>query len=216
MIVDLCRSNGCRALLAQYRLAPEHKLPTGQIDGFNAYRHVIEELKQNPKQVFILGDSAGGNVALSTLLQARDARLPQPAGAMLLSPGTDLSLTCDSTIENMGKDPMFHMSTVIWMLKMALPTTQASNDPLVSPSLGDFTGIAPLLFEVGSTEILRDHSTLAADNAQKQGVDVEITVSPHSPHVYPIMKFLPEAVAARARIKTFIDRLRQDQVSTPR
>ena len=213
MLVDLSRRNGCRALLAQYRLAPEYPLPTGQRDGLKMYRYLVEQLGYTEGQIFIAGDSAGGNVTLSTLLQARDAQLKMPAGAILLSPGSDLTMCSTSTLENLNKDPMFHISALLWMMKLGLPTSMASNDPLVSPSLGDYQGLPPLLFEVGSTEILRDHSTIAVDNARNAGVDVEFTVSPKSPHVYPVMKFLPEAKAARQRMSTFINRLRPQSIT---
>ncbi|NND82312.1 MAG: alpha/beta hydrolase [Gammaproteobacteria bacterium] len=211
MVVDLCEKNGCRGLLAQYRLGPEHMMPTGQYDGLAMYRHLLEQRGERADNIFIAGDSAGGGIALSTLLQARDAQLPLPLGAMLLSPGTDMTMSGNSLLDNLNKDPLFHISALLWMLKHSLPNTMPSNDPLVSPALGDFTGLPPLLLEVGSTEMLLDHSTLVADAARAKGLDVTLTISPHSPHVYPIMGFLPEGKAARARMGHFMRRLRMPQ-----
>jgi acetyl esterase/lipase len=206
-LADVCRVQGCRALLAQYRLAPETPLPAAQIDGLRIYKHLLASLDQNPGKLFLMGDSAGGNVVLSTLLQARDQGLALPAGGILISAGANLTLSCVSTIENMNKDPMFHISALHWILQQAIPIEQATNDPLISPALGNYKGLPPLMFEVGSTEIMRDHSILSAENARKEGVDVQLTISPKSPHAYPLMKFLPEAKAARARIGRFISRL---------
>jgi acetyl esterase/lipase len=206
-LVDVCRTQGCRALLAQYRLAPEFPLPVAQIDGLRLYKHLLESLEQDPAKLFLMGDSAGGNVVLSTLLQARDQGLALPAAGILISAGSDLTLSCASTLENMDKDPMFHINNLHWILQQAIPVEQATNDPLISPTLGNYTGLPPLLFEVGSSEIMRDHSILAAENARRDGVEVQLTISPHSPHAYPLMKFLPEARAARARIVRFMGRL---------
>ena len=207
MIVHMCHKNGCRALLAQYRLGPEHKMPTGQRDGLNIYRHLLEELNEKPENLFLAGDSAGGGIVLSTLQQARDAKLPMAAGGIMLSPGADLTLAGTSIIDNLNKDPLFHISALLWMLQRALPPEVASNNPLVSPALGDFAGLPPLLLEVGSTEMMLDSSTLVAQRAQEAQVPVELTISPYSPHVYPIMTFLPEAKAAHERMSQFMQRL---------
>jgi len=213
MIVDLCYENGCRALLAQYRLGPEHMMPTAQLDGLAIYRHLVEELGELANNIILIGDSAGGGIALSTLQQTRDAKIALPSGAILLSPGTDLTMSGSSLLDNLNKDPLFHISALLWMLRRSLPNTVASNNPLVSPALGDFTGLPPLLLEVGSTEMLLDHSTSVADRAREKGVDVKITISPHSPHVYPIIAFLPEAKAARERIKVFIQRAHKPKIT---
>lgn len=214
MIVDLCYQNGCRGLLAQYRLGPEHMMPTGQLDGLAIYKHLINDMGEQASNIFLIGDSAGGGIALSTLQQARDANLALPAGAMLLSPGTDLTMSGSSLLDNLNKDPLFHISALLWMMRRSLPNTVASNNPLVSPALGDFTGLPPLLLEVGSTEMLLDHSTTVAEKARDQGVDVSITISPYSPHVYPIMGFLPEGQAARKRMQTFMQRSLNLQAQT--
>ena len=206
MIEHICVENKCRGLLAQYRLGSDHRMPTAQTDGLNVYSYLVEQLGENPDTIFMMGDSAGGGVALSTLLQVRDAGLPLPAGAVLLSPWTDLTFAGDGLFDNLNKDPLFHISAFLWMLKHSKPENLALNDPLVSPAFGDFSNLPPLLLEVGSTELLLDSSRTVAKRAREKQVEVELTISPYSPHIYPVLGFLPEAQAARQRINQFIQR----------
>jgi len=204
MLADICLRSGSRALLVQYRTAPEHMLPTAQEDALSAYRALLNEPDTDPRRLFLLGDSAGGNVALSALQQARDAGLPQPAGAMLLSPATDLSFHGGKLIDNLRRDPFFDISFLLWMRHTALPEGQSSHDPLLSPAWASFTGLAPLLIEAGSTEALLDGSLLVAKRAPKEGVKVHLTVEPNAPHVYPAIGWLRQARAARQRMQHFM------------
>lgn len=205
MLAELCLRTGTRALLVQYRTAPEHMLPTAQQDAFSAYQAVLNEADIDARRLFLLGDSAGGNVALSALQQARDAGLPQPAGAMLLSPATDLSFHGDKLIDNLRSDPFFDISFLLWMRRTALPEGQSGHDPLLSPAWGSFAGLPPLLIEAGSTETLLDGSLLVAKRAPREGVEIHLTVEPNAPHVYPAIGWLRQAKAARQRMKHFME-----------
>ena len=98
MIVDLCYENGCRALPAQYRLGPQHMMPTAQLDGLAIYKHLVEEMGELANNIILIGDSAGGGIALSALQQTRDAKIALPSGAILLSPGTDLTMSGSSLL----------------------------------------------------------------------------------------------------------------------
>ncbi|MCI0435698.1 MAG: alpha/beta hydrolase, partial [Gemmatimonadetes bacterium] len=83
---------GMRVLLPDYRLAPEHPFPAAVDDCFASYRWLIDQgLAKRP--LAIAGDSAGGSLSLVTLMRARDASLPLPACAVLLSPSTDLTMS---------------------------------------------------------------------------------------------------------------------------
>jgi len=205
MLADLCLQTGCRGLLVQYRVAAEHMLPTAQLDGLAAYRALLEQPDTDPQRLFILGDSAGGNVALSTLQQARDAGLPQPAGAILLSPATDMTVSGDGMIKNLKRDPFFEVDFMLWMRNTSLPAQEPTHNPVISPAWGSFSGLPPLLVEVGSTEILIDGSLLVAERGALEGVEVSLTIEPRAPHVYPVMTWLPQAKAARKRIQHFIE-----------
>ena len=89
---EIAKVAGCRALVVDYRLAPEHKFPAALDDCVASYRWLLSQ-GYRPENIVIAGDSAGGGLTASTLLVLRDAGDPLPAAGMLLCPATDLALT---------------------------------------------------------------------------------------------------------------------------
>jgi acetyl esterase/lipase len=107
----LCELTGMRVLLPDYRLAPEHAFPAGIDDCLAAYRWMVDE--GYPQRPFALaGDSAGGSLALVTMMRARDAGLPMPDCAALLSPSTDVTMSGPSVRYNAEADPIFSPAAV--------------------------------------------------------------------------------------------------------
>ena len=85
LYAHLANGAGCRALIVNYRRAPEHRYPAQLEDALAAYRWLLRE-RVDSKQIALAGDSAGGGLAVSTLMYIRDYDLPLPAAALLLSP----------------------------------------------------------------------------------------------------------------------------------
>lgn len=197
----LSNATGLRVLLAEYRLAPEHPFPAGLEDCFAAYRTLLAGPHGPP--VAIAGDSAGGSLSLITLMRARDARLPLPACAVLLSPSTDLTFSGPSMRYNALADPMFSDTSMDLLPDIYCPGRERS-DPLLSPLFGDWSGLPPLYFLAGSTEMLLDDSVRAHDRARQAGTSSRIDVWWQLPHVFPVMRTLPEARAALRSIADFI------------
>jgi epsilon-lactone hydrolase len=94
-------------LIIDYRLAPEHPFPAALDDAVSAYRWLLASGGEAAYTI-VMGDSAGGGLALATLLKSRDDGLALPAACVVLSPWTDLALTGDSLRRNADADPMLN------------------------------------------------------------------------------------------------------------
>ena len=195
---------GMRVLLPEYRLAPEHPFPAGVDDCFAVYRWMLDQgYRQRP--FALAGDSAGGSLSLVTLMRARDALLPMPDCAALLSPSTDLTASGPSMRYNAEADPMFAPAAIDLLPDQYCPGEDRRN-PLLSPLLGNWHGLPPLLFHAGSTEMLLDDSVRAHDRATQAGVPAEIDVYFGLPHVWQMITWLPEARQATRAIADFVVR----------
>jgi acetyl esterase/lipase len=202
MVGQWCRRLGARALMVDYRLAPEHPFPAGVDDCHAAYRWLLAA-GVAPRDVVIAGDSAGGNLVLVTLHGIKAAGEPMPACAVLLSPFVDFTLSSESLVTNERRDPMFTLAAFVAMRRLYAPPERLV-DPAVSPLFGDFAGLPPMLFQVGSTEMLRDDTMRAAAKAHAAGVPVEVEIWDRMPHVFMAMHVLPQAAEAAASIVRFI------------
>ncbi len=185
LMARLAHAADARVVGLDYRLAPEHRYPAGLEDCVAACVALLEsgEVKEN---LIIAGDSAGGGLAISTLLSLRDRGLPLPAAAWLLSPAVDLADERASWQENL---PFDYLSPLALHRELFAPTYLGEHgdplDPLVSPVRADLQGLPPLLIQVGEKEILRDQVVEFARHARTAGVEVELEVAADMIHVYP-------------------------------
>ncbi|MBY5993467.1 alpha/beta hydrolase [Ferrimonas balearica] len=191
-----------RGLMVDYRLAPEFPYPAAVEDCLAVYRALLDQ-GMVPGQLILAGDSAGGNLALTTMMQARALGLPQPAAAVLLSPATDMALNGESAFLLRDKDPFFDLGTLLLMRNCYL-NGHMPCDPLVSPCYGDLTELAPMMIHVGSLEMLQDDSVRLASRVRRQGGAVDLTIWPGMAHVFPLFYQVPEAQEAIARVRAFI------------
>ncbi|CAN7187036.1 MULTISPECIES: alpha/beta hydrolase [Paraburkholderia] len=189
-----------------YRLAPEHPFPAALDDATAAYRKIIAD-GVPPESIVIAGDSAGGGLALATLIALRDAGDPMPAGGLLFSPWTDLAAASASIRTNDSRDPMFCGAAIERAAKVYLGDTPATH-PYASPVYAELHGLPPLFIMAGSTEVLLDDSRRVADNARAAGVDCEFEVWKKMPHVWPLFTpFMPEANRALDGAAAFVRRV---------
>jgi acetyl esterase/lipase len=145
---------GVKKACFDYRLAPEHPYPAALDDAVTAYR---ELLKTYPaKSIALLGDSAGGGLALALLLRLKREGLPQPAAAALYSPWVELTKQGDTQTTLTGVDPVLQYELNLKSPALSYAGGDGSKlaDPLVSPLRADFSKgavgqLPPILIQVG-------------------------------------------------------------------
>src|SRR5258706_6238378 len=152
LVADLVRRTGVNAITLDYRLAPEHPYPSALDDARAAYEGLLAQ-GMDPGQIVLAGESAGGGLAVATLLASREAGLPMPSCAFLMSPYVDLTLSGETLVERQSLDPVLTPEGLRLPALEYLADADAS-DPLIRPIFGDLSGLPPLLIQVGSHEIL--------------------------------------------------------------
>ncbi|MDR6971706.1 alpha/beta hydrolase [Leifsonia shinshuensis] len=206
----LVQQTSVPAVSLDYRLAPEHPFPAGIDDCLAAYRELLDH-GADPSSIVLAGDSAGGGLAVTTTLAARDQGLPLPAGIVAFSPGLDHTRSGASMSTRRDADPLFTIEGMRRTGDLYL-AGQDPHQPLLAPAvLADLTGFPPILLQVGTNELLLDDSVRLADRARDAGVDVILDVVADVPHVFPAFTgVLDEADEAVERAALFItQRLRR-------
>jgi epsilon-lactone hydrolase len=213
LVANLARRTGAEVVSVDYRLAPEHRYPAAVDDALTAYRALLDT-GDDPARIAVMGESAGAGLAVATLLAARRAGLPQPAAALLLSPWADLTQSGRSLESKAEADP----SMTATALRVRAADYLGGADPrgeLVSPVLADLRGLAPLLIQAGSHEVLLDDAVRLAARAAECDVDVTLDIVAGAPHVFQAFAaVLDEAAAALDRAAVFL-RSRLDPAASP-
>ena len=198
----IARACGVRALLLNYRLAPEHPFPAAVDDTVAAYRWLLYNCFKAHDIVFA-GDSAGGGLALAALISLRDAGDLLPAATVCISPWTDLAGTGESLKSRAKSDPRVTLDS------LSLGSHYIGNNdprlPLSSPLYADLRGLPPLLVQVGNDDMLLSDATRLADRAKSAGVDATLEIWDKMWHVFHLhAPRLPEAIRAINAIGVFV------------
>ena len=202
MVAHIARACGMRGLLLDYRLAPEHPYPAAVDDSISAYHWLLCNGIE-ARNIIIAGDSAGGGLALASLVSLRDGGYPLPAAAVCLTPWTDLAGTGESLKTRAKVDPRLTLQ------ELSLGGHYVGNNdprhPLISPLYAHLHGLPPLLIQAGNDDMLLSDSTRLADQAKNAGVDVTLDVWDRMWHVFHLhVPRLPEARRAIDAIGTFV------------
>jgi monoterpene epsilon-lactone hydrolase len=195
---QVARRTDAKVISVDYRLAPEHPYPAAVDDALAAYEVLLQD-GTAPSDIAFAGESAGGGLAIATLVNARDHGLPLPAAAFVMSPYADLTLAGATMETRREVDPLLSRE----LLQARIPDYTAGQDAglgLISPIFADLSGLPPLIIQAGSHEVLLDDAIRLAGQAATADVEVVLEITPGVPHVFQAYSpILDEAGAALDR-----------------
>ncbi len=200
---ELARHARARVFSVEYRLAPEAPFPAPLEDCITAYRSVIN--RSEIKKLAVAGDSAGGGLALSTMMDARNRGMRQADAAYLISPWADLRCGAASYQDLRDSDPIISRE----LLQKTAGLYLSGGDPRdkrASPIFGEFHDLPPILIQVGACEVLLNDSKEIARKAVDSGVHATLDVWPDMIHVWhAFTSFLPQANEALQRAGDYLN-----------
>jgi len=197
------RRTRAKVISVDYRLAPEHPYPAAVDDALAAYEALLRS-GTAPSDIAFAGESAGGGLAIATLVNARDHGLPLPAAAFVMSPYADLTLAGRTMETRRAVDPLLSQEA----LQARVPDYTAGQDAalgLISPVFADLSGLPPLIIQAGTHEVLLDDALRLAQQAAIADVEVTLDITPGVPHVFQAYhQILDEGASALDRAGQFL------------
>jgi len=175
LVARLSKAAQARGLAIDYRLAPENPFPAAVDDSITAYRWLLAK-GYKPERIVIAGDSAGGGLAVSTLLALRDLGAALPAAAVCISPWVDFEAEGESMTSRAAQDPLVSREMILNLAKMYMGEKGSLREPLAAPINAYLNDLPPLFIQVGNSETLLDDSTRLADKAKEAGVDATLQI----------------------------------------
>ena len=224
---QLARVSGTAVLALDYRLMPEHSRRDIIADCQTGYRWLLDHSPAGlapVRELWVAGDSAGGNLTLMLIAWARDEGLRPANGALAISPGTDMTLSSPTLKTNLKTDLMLGPSLKwlvsapqsIRLLLVGIMNRMVPHNPLISPVFGNLSGLPPVLIQVSTAEMMLGDAWRYVNKARAAGSRVELETWPGMLHVWHLFEpILPEAQQAFERIGRFVERVRagEDELS---
>lgn len=198
---------GIPVLTPDYRVAPEDPYPAALEDAVASYQWILDHGYRG-EQIIVVGDSAGGGLAMALTMYIRDHDMPLPRGIVAMSPWTDVTASGESYTLNYELDPLFGNTKESMIYINDYAGDHDKKDPYISPIYGNFRQFPPMLIQVGSTEMLLSDSITAASMADIAGVEVRLSIYDDMFHVFQMAgPILPEAKRAWDEVEQFIQLL---------
>ena len=208
LLKDLIRRSGASVWVADYPLAPEHTAADTVAWTTDVYASAAAAGEAAGRGVVLMGDSAGGGLALAVAVAARDRGLPMPAALILLSPWLDVGMTAPDAEELDRRDRILARRGLLAAGKAYAGEAGVAN-PLASPLFADLAGLPPVTIFASTTEgLVADARRLAARAAQIPGWRVDVRETPDMLHDWALFGFLPETRAVREQIATILAAVR--------
>ncbi|MEQ6353205.1 alpha/beta hydrolase [Lysinibacillus sp. M3] len=168
----------------------------------NLYKEMLATA-ENSNQLTIMGDSAGGNIALGLAHVIKLNNLPQPKDIILLSASVDLTFENPLIAEYEEIDPMLASEGMVVITKL-WAADKDLKDPLISPIFGDFKGLGKITHFIGTYECLYPDAIRLDEELTEQGIELNTFVYPKMNHVFVVMP-IPEALDAQQKIISIIN-----------
>ena len=186
MAGHLAKALGVTAMILHYRRAPEHPYPAQIEDAVSAYKALLAE-GYEAKRILTAGDSAGGNLAIASVLKFRELDLPLPGAVIAYSPWLDMALRGDTLKTNAATDALVSRAILEGMAGMFLGGKTDPLDKLANPLENDFFGFPPLYITCGGAETLQSDSEALFNKAKTSGVKAQLSVVQGMQHVFPAL-----------------------------
>jgi acetyl esterase/lipase len=178
----LAKAAGSRALVINYRLAPEEKFPAQIDDVETAYRWLLDQ-GYDPSRIASTGDSIGGNYAVNLALTLQRKNAPLPGAVLSMSPWFDMALETKSIDANASHDKMLSRDGLAAFASSMLDGTGVGlTDPRINLAHADPRGLPPTMIYYGEYELLVDDSNQFAERARAAGVEIELRSLPEGQH----------------------------------
>jgi len=182
----VAKALGVTSLVLDYRLAPEQPFPTQIEDSVAVYKELLDR-GIKPENITTIGDSAGGNLAVSSVLKFRELGLPLPGSVIAFSPWIDMELNGETLDSNEATDALVVRPILEAMVGMFLGDSGKADDPLANPLHADFSGFPPIYINAGSVETLLDDAKRLHARVTDAGVNSTLSIVDGMQHVFPFM-----------------------------
>lgn len=195
---------GFNVLSINYRLAPEHPYPAAHEDCMSAYCWLLRQ--PFGKRIVIMGESAGGNLVLGTVLHAKSEGLRLPECVVTLAPTVQYDQVFPSYTENLKTDCMVsNLAEETRAVYLCSDDPEKLHDPYFAPYYGDYTGFPPTLILASDSEVLRDDAIQLDEKLKEAGVKSTLSMYHGLMHTFPLIPAIPESRKAYGEIRCFVN-----------
>ncbi len=189
LTAKLAATTSMDVLSFDYRLAPEHPYPAALQDAMKVWNYLML-LGYGARDIILVGDSAGGNLALALTLKLKDEDRLLPRGIVLMSPWTDLTSSGETHETNARIDPVLDKEYINRMIAAyTAGIGEKLDNPYISPLFGDFEGFPPTYIQVGDNEILLSDSIQLHRRMVEANVSVRLDHFEGMWHVFQMSPF---------------------------
>ena len=186
MAAHIAKALGVTTVILDFRLAPEHPFPAQIEDSTAVYKELLKR-GYAPENISTIGDSAGGNLAVSAVLKLREENVPLPGSVISISPWTDMERKGKTFAINAANDALRVSAILDAMTHLFLGEKGSPVNPLANLLYADFKGFPRLYVNAGSFECLLDDAVRLHERALAAGVDSTLSVVEGMQHVFPIL-----------------------------